>query len=345
MSDARARLGWVDTGRGIAIVLVALYHAARWLVNAGFDTAGWQAANEILSSLRMPLFFALSGLFAGKWLTANWRDLWRAKLVLFLWVFIVWEVIGSVVFILGTAIDGQRVSIKDTVVALLISPVFPRLELWFIWALSIFFVLAKLTRSVNKWVQLGLAAIVSAVALTLWLSFTTGVTGSLKYYFFFLAGIYLRDLLINFGSLANRSILIGVLGLWVLISVGLSYFGIRQVAGLYFLNCLLGVLAGIVLSRALSRIDLIGWAGRNTLPIYLAHTPIIILASFALSLTALPVLMSQDLIVTPIVAVAAVAASLWLHRVCQRRVLRYLYEPPMHLLSRPRVGAGSERRA
>lgn len=330
----RGRLQWVDTGRGLAILLVALYHAARWLSRAGFDTAGWQVANEVISSLRMPLFFCLAGLFAGKWLHATWRELVRAKVALFVWVFLVWETIGSAAFVLGTASDGRRVNLLDTGISLLISPLVPKLELWFIWALTLFFVFAKLTRSVPVWVQLAVTAALSAVALTLWINTTTGATGSAKYYFFFLAGIYLRSHILTFGASRSRTLLVATFLTWAVVSTGLSLLGWRDVFGLYFLNCLLGVAGGIAVSRALVRLGLLHRIGTQTLPIYLAHTPLIIVISFVLSRTGLPHLARPDLLATPVTAVVAVTLALVLYSWCSRSPLRYLYEPPLHLLDR-----------
>jgi uncharacterized membrane protein YcfT len=331
----RRRVEWVDTGRGLAIILVALYHAARWLSRAGFDTEGWQVLNDVLSSLRMPLFFTLAGLFAQKWLVARWRDLLRSKLLLFAWVFCVWEVIGSATFVLGSASNGRRVSLWDTAVSLLWSPLVPKLELWFIWALALFFVLAKLTRVVTPWAQLAIAAAVAAVALSLWVNTTTGLTGSAKYYFFFLAGVYLRAAIMRFSRISSRMVLVGVVVVWAALSVSLTLLEMRDVWGLYFVNCVLGVCGGIVLSRVLSRVRVIGRIGQRTLPIYLAHTPIIIVLSFALSLTPVPQLMSPDVLGTALVGCGAVSLALLLFRWCsRRRVLRYLYTPPLHLLDR-----------
>ena len=335
MAVARERLAWVDTGRGVAIALVAFYHGARWLSRAGFDTEGWQAVNDVLSSLRMPLFFTLSGLFARKWLHASWGALFRAKLALFAWVFCVWEVIGSATFVLGSASNGRRVSIPDTAHALLWSPLYPKLELWFIWALTLFFIVAKLTRAVNRWVQLGLAAVLAAVALTLWFDVTTGPTGSAKYYFFFLAGIYLRELVMRLGQHGNRMVLVAVFVAWAGVSTAVSLLGLRDIWGVYFVNCVVGVAGGIVLSRFLSRFSVLGRIGQQTLPIYLAHTPIIIVITFALSLTPLPEMFGPDLLATPLVGVAALTTALLLYAWASKRpLLQYLYVPPLHLLDR-----------
>ena len=333
MTDSR-RVRWIDTGRGVAIVFVALYHSARWLTKAGFDTTEWQAVNEMLSSLRMPLFFTLSGLFAGKWQHASWRSLLRSKLALFVWVFCVWEFIGSCAFVLGTAANGHRVSLWDTGIGLLVSPLLPRLELWFIWALTLFFVIAKLCRRINPWLQLGVAAAVSIVSLTVWINTTTGATGSAKYYFFFLAGIYLRTAIQKFGASRNTGLLVLVFVAWAAVSVTLSVLHLRGTFGLYFLNCLLGVLGGIALSRFLSSVSFLGWIGKRTLPIYLAHTPVIIVIAFALSRTSIAAGGGQDVLATPIVAGCAVALALAAYVWSAGKPLAVLYDPPRQVLDR-----------
>src|SRR3954454_25108252 len=98
---AKVRVTWVDTGRGIAITLVALFHATNWLLGAGAHVQGWSQANLVMSSLRMPLFFTLAGLFAGKWVRGAWGPLWRVKVRLYLWVFLLWGAIGSLTFYIG----------------------------------------------------------------------------------------------------------------------------------------------------------------------------------------------------------------------------------------------------
>jgi uncharacterized membrane protein YcfT len=111
-ADRRARLQWVDAGRGISILLVVLYHSTNWLIVAGVHVEGWVEVNRALATLRMPLFFAISGLFAGKWLVASWADLWTTKLRLFIWVFLLWEVIGTVFFIVGLRLQGHGLGVR-----------------------------------------------------------------------------------------------------------------------------------------------------------------------------------------------------------------------------------------
>lgn len=327
--SATQRLDWVDAGRGIAILLVPLFHATSWLRSVGIEVGVWPMVNDILSSLRMPMFFALSGLFAAKWLTAPWSRLLREKVLLFAWVFLLWELVGTLTFMLGQVSSGVGVNFLGQIEALVISPVLPRFELWFIWALMLFFVGAKAIRRVPVRYQLVAAAIISATALTLWPTYTTGWTGAAKYVFFFLGGIYLKNYLVSFGSSTSRVPLAVAFTVWVPLSIGLVVFDLRAVPGLYFVNCLVGVLAGIALSRALVRVGSLRAIGQRTLPIYLAHTPIIILLCFILALPAFAtIVQGVHAVLPPVIAVLAIAGSLALYNACRRRQRMWPYEPP-----------------
>jgi uncharacterized membrane protein YcfT len=69
------RIGWVDAAKGLAILLVALYHAQQFLRFAGVGSPLWRAFDGLLQTLRMPLFFTTAGLFATRYLQGTWRVL------------------------------------------------------------------------------------------------------------------------------------------------------------------------------------------------------------------------------------------------------------------------------
>jgi uncharacterized membrane protein YcfT len=294
----------------------------------------------------MPLFFVLSGLFAPKWLLKPWRELWTVKLRLYLWVFLLWEMIGSLVFLLGQTMKGEGFGLRDALLGLVVSPVMPRFELWFIWALSIFFIVAKLTRRADPRLQLVIAGSVALVALSGLETANVGWSGSLKYYFFFLAGIYLRGWIIRIGSVDNRMLIAAAIVLWAGVTATVALFGLRDVFGLYFLNCLVGVIGGIAFSRTLRRARWFGMIGRITLPIYLAHTPLVILISFVLSLSFFfPAASAIAPILPLILALTAVLLSLSLHWFAARSALRYAYEPPPFVTGLDRRHGRSNRAA
>jgi uncharacterized membrane protein YcfT len=328
------RHAWVDAGRGLAICLVALYHATQWL-GATVDVDGWVAVSAVLATLRMPLFFVLAGLFAGKWLTASWSALWSSKLALFAWVFLVWGAIGTVISVIGQSLRGVSladVSAPRLVLAWLRSPFEPRFELWFIWALALFFITAKLLRRVDPRIQLAVAAVVSAAALSGWETEVVGYSGALKYFVFFLAGLYLKEHVLALGRRPLGVLLVSAVVAWAALSVAIPVFDLRTVPGLYFVNCVLGVVAGVTVSRALVRIPRLAAIGANTLPVYLTHTPLIVLMTVGLA--ALADVLPLDAIASilpPLVAAAAIVLSLVLSSLASRGPLAVLYRAPHRL--------------
>lgn len=322
-----ARVRWIDAGRGVAIAMVVLFHTANWLSAAGADVDAWIEFNTVVSSLRMPLFFALSGLFARKWVTGSWRGLWDAKLRLYLWVFVVWSVIGSFAFIAGVRMKGEG-SLAGAVIPALTALGRPRLELWFIWALALFFVVARLTRKVPPWVQLTVAGLGAAVALSGWETASPAWSGSVKYYAFFLAGLHLREVVLRIGSSRRRVVLVAAALVWAAVSVGLWRYGLREVPGLYFVNCVLGIVAGIALARVLARFEVLRSIGSQTLPIYLAHTPVIIAVAVLLHLAGLTGGLVVVVALPLLLAVFAIATALRLRTVAERHGAGWLYSPP-----------------
>ncbi len=321
---SRSRVSWVDTGRGLAIMLVVLYHSANW-----FAVPAWQSANSTVSTLRMPLFFAISGMFAGKWLVASWADLWRVKISLFTWVVLIWSGIGVVALSLGLRMQGVPYGVRSAVRNYLMTPFRPQLELWFLWALALFFLAAKLLRRAPSSAVLLGAAAASAVALSGVDLGNTGWNGALRYFFFFLVGLFFRSELLRWGAHERSRSHALVLIAWAAVSLSASIYGLWSVPLVYYANCLLGLLAGISLSRALSSIEWIKVLGRQTLPVYIAHTPIVLVLAFASwSVFADPSPGGWGVVLVPLAAACAVLLSLRLHRAVSGSRVTWLYEPP-----------------
>lgn len=326
----KQRIDWVDAGRGLAIALVVLFHSTNWLGEAGFGIAGWEFFDETIASIRLPLFFTMSGLFAVKWMRASWRDLWGAKISLFVWVFAVWSVIATFSFMLGLNVQGAEGNYLGQLKNLLWAPFLPRFELWFIWALALFFVVAKVIHRLPVLVQLGATGVLSIVALSEVFVGNAGWVGSAKYFFFFLCGILLRDRIIRWSNTARPTVLASIFVLWVAVALGGTALGFKAFFGYYFVCCVIGVFAGVAVSRVLARIPGPRYLGTRTLPVYLTHTTIILIVVWLLAWTLpLPELAVLGAVLPPLLAALAIAVSLGLSRLFARnRVLRYVYEQP-----------------
>lgn len=324
------RVEWVDAGRGLAIVLVVVYHAARWLSDGGFDVSGWLTVNDTIASLRLPLFFVMAGLFAQRWVNGTWRALWSNKLSLFVWVYGVWSIIATFTFMLGLNLQGARGNYLYQLANLIWAPLLPRFELWFIWALTVFFVIARLIRRWPIWLQLSMTGLLSAVALSGVFVGNAGWLGSAKYFFFFLVGLLLRARLFSLAERATPPALTAFLVLWVAMAALGSLLGWFAVPGYYFLSCLAGLAAGLAVSKVLAHVGAARYLGARTLPVYLTHTSVIIIVVWLMWRTQLATLSAGwGWALVPAVALIAVVSSLGLSRALGNRpVARFLYEQP-----------------
>lgn len=340
---APRREGWIDAGRGMAIVLVTLYHAASWLIAAGFDVGSWAYVNAGLASLRMPLFFTISGVLGYSWLERDWRSLLDRKVLLFAWVFAIWEALSSLVFFLVMPMVAPRTTFLRLGLELTWTPVFPRFELWFIWVLALAFMLAKATRRVPWWLQMVVAAIVSLFAFGSWSTLNIAWEGFAKYYVFFIGGMYLRRYILGFARSVTIGRAVPVVLLW---GTGAVLLTLRFGTSTSYLSlpfCVLGLAAGICISYYLAGSRLMRFLGSRTLPIYVCHTPFITLCAYALYSAGLPDRLPSwvGIVAPPLFAIAAIAAAL-LVQVAAERLAPWLFAPPL-VLRRRLFGVSSSR--
>jgi uncharacterized membrane protein YcfT len=345
-AKSEGRRTWIDAGRGIAIVLVTLYHAVNWSHGAGFDVDIWTRVNATLSSLRMPLFFTISGVLGYPWLTREWRSLVDRKILLFLWVFVGWEAISSAVFFLVMTMNGNghRTSVLHLGLQFALTPFFPRFELWFIWVLGIFFVLSKATRRVWWQLQLLVAGAASIFAFSQMSAPNTGYLGIGKYYVFFIAGMYLRAHILSVERRVTLRVAVPVFVTWAVfafvLNTGVLTSTTRPVAvagslpgGLFlFAYSVVGLATGVTISHYVASWRTLRHLGANTLPIYVCHTPLIMLCTYALYSLGIPAgaPLWVSVILPPVLSVLAIVACLQV-KALSDRVAPWLFAAPLWL--------------
>ncbi len=330
---ARTRVEWVDAAKGAAIILVVLIHSGQWATLTDLVPSYWRIINLVLVLFAMPLFFLASGLFAGSIITRSWAELWRTRLSPLVWALLVWTVLRFCYF----SVVPNPTGLEETnLVDLALAPVRPSNGLWFLYALALFFVIAKLLHGRVDWrIQLGVAAV-----LSVWF-FARADTGNIawngmgRYILFFMTGLFFREQIVRF--VERRGLPTGLAFGALFLAFAAVVLAVRNqvppVTGSLVLASLLAIGAGLVTARWLTRrrgMRWVPWVGRHTLPVYVLHI-------FFVNILILLVLLAGDqrwvVALGPalplVVAAVATLAAVGVWRLTRDLpILRYAYVPP-----------------
>ena len=283
MNNARKEdIAWVNTLKGACILLVVLYHT----VLPGFEgtvkllTAGWIPAeiwvqfNTVLSPLRMPAFFFVSGLLATNGiLNRPWKQVFTSRITNLFYLYILWGFIQwwSIVGI-STEITGQRIS--HNLNAAYAGSLFEFLKLtfmamstsWYLYGLALYFLCAKIFHK-QKVALLVVAIALNYLAVEKIIPYW-GPQSVAQYFLFFLLGAFWSPMMLRLSEWRRENIVP-----WALLG---AVSGIHIIFGLdksLFL-CIIAVLASVAACRWLNahfKMSYFNWIGRNTLQIYVIH--------------------------------------------------------------------------
>src|SRR5438105_493203 len=138
------RVDWVDTAKGICIVMVVMMHSVLGVEAAAGETGFMHALVAFAKPFRMPDFFLLSGLFLSVVIERDWRTYLDRKVVHFAYFYVLWVTIQ---FGFKAPAFAAESGWGHAGYLYLESFIEPFGTLWFIYLLPIFFVVTKLTRN------------------------------------------------------------------------------------------------------------------------------------------------------------------------------------------------------
>lgn len=306
------------------------YHANLAAGSLGYDPAWWPAINNVLQPVRMPLFFAIAGILADGAIARPWPDLFARKVWLYAWLFGLWGFIRWV-FFGHIVVNVRNASEGSDPLQLVTMWAQPTSALWFIWALAIYFVVAKLA---DKFRTVALLAALLLACLT-WgglVSVRGNYPNLFTYLFFFLLGAYQGRQLLTW--IPRRPLLIGGVALALFLAIEFVVLPNlpRDLLGgsVRALESIAGLLAGCSVAFLAAQVPLLcrpfAYLGRHTLPIYVAHV------LFISSLTAVLMPYSGTTFwsyaIVPLSIAVAVAASLFAEAAAYRLGLPWLYRAP-----------------
>ncbi|MBT2568965.1 acyltransferase [Arthrobacter sp. ISL-85] len=283
----QSNLPWINTARGLAIFLVVLHHSVQWAESAGYGSGAWLHLTWSLATMRLPLFYAISGLLAVKWIHRPMREVLTLKVATLIWLYLLWQLLTVLSYLVVPNVSTPGKGDLRELLTALATPLLPQNSLWFIWALAVFFVLCKLLYGrVTPWAVLAPAAAVSSFSMAGMIhTGNLGWDGLLTNFVFFSAGVYGAALIKGFAEWLNPWTAAVILAGWVLCLV------LLPTADAVVLNLgtrAVGLAAGISLGVLLQSSKHLGRAGSNTLTYYLPHYIVLGILAYLASQSGLP---------------------------------------------------------
>lgn len=319
------RLAWLDVARGGSIILVVFFHASIQLEAADLGSPHFWLVNNLFGPIRMPVFFAISGFLAQRLITQDWPSVLARRVWLLAYLFVTWSVLHV---LHRRSLEGADSPVAADLVANLVEPAS---EIWFILALGLYVVATKLLAGVPSALLTGAALVVSVLTLGGLVPVSSqAYQGTLQYYAFFLVGcLYGGRIVARVAEVPL--VLVAALGAAYLALIGIRFdldglpLGIVRV-----ILCLMGLVIGCRMAELVARLApvqaVVGFLGRHTLPVYLAHPFILSLALLGVPSDTLP--RSAGYLLLPALVVGSIAVSLALRRALEKNGGGWLYAPP-----------------
>lgn len=302
------RVAWIDTVKGAAILLVVLMHVATAAVDQPWYDPRVLDAMSPLRTVRMPLFFAMAGYFFLRRIDRPWPWQVQNRLGPFLWLFLLWSAMWT--------LSAQVFPWNDadyTLMHLIGVPLDPSYGPWFIYALAIYYAVVKLMRPLPLWLQFSIGAVVSLPVAFDWITVENFAwERTLTHLVVFQFGVYGHRLI---AAVAERASILSLLvtgGSWAAGIAGVTVTGIGLSSVCWLPLTALGMSTGIIAATLIARhmpwlhLD---WFGRNTLPVYLLHLPVLgVLLAYDPGLTSSPVTAAAGTLVLTFLTVCGTLA-------------------------------------
>ncbi|MCL1900118.1 MAG: acyltransferase [Promicromonosporaceae bacterium] len=323
---------WADSLKGTLIILVVFWHVVMhsflridWRLAAPLPGA-WGAAADLIWPWLMPTFMLISGYLAAAALKRPWPQVWRPKVARFAYLFVLWTLIhAATMWAIPDFPTFIPRAFSQAIAGLTIGPP----NTWYLQALALYFVIAKLLSRRSLPMQLTLAAALSMAVAANWIPAAHNRGSLLGNFVFFLAGVHLAPQIHRLVTRATGKVAamawLGYLSAWTLMRGARSH----DLPGVWLAVSTLGVLAMLCAAGVFSRSSRpragaggLAWIGARTLGIYVIHMPLLALADWALAVpisaagprAQLVVAALLPLALTGVIVAASIGASALINR-------------------------------
>ncbi len=325
------RLAWADIAKGMSIILVVMMHSTLGTQDA-MHGQGWLGpVVEFARPFRIPAFFLLAGFFFAGMMQRSWAEVLDRRVLHFVYFLMLWSVILLVVKGGFLALDSPASALRWAAMSF----IEPSSSLWFIHALALFAVVARLTAAVPALAVLIVAAIIHLAAPeTGW----TALDEFASRFVFFVVGCRFAPMVAEFAKdarakpdLSLAMVLVTALMTAIVVwPAGLGISGNSSAASpaVSLVLGLFGALSLIIVAVHLSRLRIshvLAALGGKSLVIYLAFT--IPMAATRMVLIKTGFITDVGL-VSLIVTAAAIAVPLLMELAARRAGASFLFGRP-----------------
>lgn len=296
-----------------------MFHSALIIGPLSAPIPAYGYINWLLGLVRMPLLMLVSGLLSGRLLASASGAAAALQAIRLTWIFSAWlpVTLGLRWLLFGKAWTARAAAMEF---------IGPRSDFWYIWALALLVASLPLVR------RLGVALTCSLALAASFAGFAHLVPASsfsqeslLRYAFFFYLGAFGRDLI----TTALREVevrawlVVPALALASAIHAMQPRFASAPWSILEATACCSAALASACIMVRWRPAAMLVWIGRRTLPIYLAHSPILLMIVHMgwgrlFAAVAAPVLY----------AMVAIVAALLLEKMLRRANMHFVYAMP-----------------
>ena len=345
MQNTANRITYIDTLKGLAIILVILGHIANgYMWDEGVSQAYFYVYN-IIYTFHMPLFILLSGFtFHTAYCRESFVQMSRiGKQILSLTIlYVFWSLVLGVF----KMIFGGMVNNPITAINLLMIPVKPIQLYWYLFILIIFYAVFGflLKKRISIWLIIAVTLCLSIASFWIPPLLIFDIKRLLYYSFFFALGIQLSS---NNGMLfsANgdcqtmlQTILVAVLFVLAVVFC-VVFWRSDEFLHDHYLALVIGSGLSLGIFQLFRTVNWIGnsrflsWIGRHSLEIYLIHT--FVLSAFRSAFQKIG--LNKPLLVIVLSLLAGLFIPLAISFVCKKLKIYNIFFAPIKLGSRTRI--------
>lgn len=147
LTEDRNNVLWIDLLKSLSIVLVVYYHVVIKHVLRNFELSDKKIKSDLhftidlFDDFRMPVFFAISGYLARKYLESSWKNIIKKRILKYYYLYVIWLLILT--FIHNILTPNFSTVIPREIAQIPSFLIYKPSNMWYLYALALYFIVAR----------------------------------------------------------------------------------------------------------------------------------------------------------------------------------------------------------